>query len=1577
MKTSKCFLSASFLVLSLAQSVRAQVNPGLPPLNDFSNGKFDVVNISNRNIFFRIPVREKAGAIPFSAALVWNINMSVNGGGAWVPPAYQLSATVGVGIAHPSTTTQPCGSDPHDNVYSNFVYIDGNQTSHLFGIALDGDRCLYPSGTASGPALDNSGYTMIASTSGSYPSISVYDVAGNYYGSSDPNGNFLTYSSSNGIVTDTDTLGETVLTVSQGAHGTPDTYSYTDAVGATRTVTVNKSSYTLQTNFGCGLNITYPSTWLPISIVMPDGSSYGITYETTLGYPNSVTGRITKITLPTGGSISYSYTGGPSNQGLECPSDYVPILIRTLTNSDGSTAVWKYDGQTLAAPQVLVTDPYNNDTVYTFGANLNYGEYNYGFESQKLIYSGLHSGGTLLQTVVTCYNGNTTNCATTSPMAGASITEKDTTATIAGMTTSSQSKLTFNSNGLITEDREYDFGASTPTTDRTLSYGTYSGGSCSSLGPYIHNRVCSDVTKNGTGAVVAQTNNSYDANGNLTTTSSLVSGSTYLTKSFTHNANGTVAIATDVNGAQSTSTYGACNGLMPTSIAEPLSLSVSMTWDCNGGVMTSRTDENGQTTYFNYSVSSSADPYWRMLQVKDPLGNVTNFTYGVNSTESVMVFNNGASTVDALTTTDGLGQSIVTQKHQAPGSANWDTVSRTYDKMGRVASVSQPCASTTGAPCPATPATTFQYDAASRPLLTTDAGNGTVSYSYSKNDALITVGPAPAGENTKRKQNEYNALGRVTSVCEITSASGSGAGPCGQASPQTGLLTKYTYDALGKLLNVTQNAQPGAVGGQQSRTYGYDSLRLTSETNPETGTATYTYDTDSVCGTSQGDLVKKVDALGNVTCMAYDGLHRNTAITYPSGPYAAATASKSFIYDATTFSCANGSNVKGQLAEAFSGPSTAKVTDVAFCYSPRSEVTDVYESTSHSAGHYHTTASYWANGALLSLGGIPGYTTTTYGVDGEGRLTFAQQGTTPLVCDTTCSTLSTTYNPAGQVHTINIGGTGNNGSGDNDSYTYDPATGRMTNYAFTIGSAPKSMTGALQWNPNGTLAQLAIADGFHSGGAETCNYGSSSVMGYDDLGRLLSANCGSVWAQTFNYDPFGNITKSGSIAWQPGYNQSNQYLTPSNCVTLGGTPCYDGDGNLIRDGSNSYTWDASGKMASINSGNSPAACGTSGTCLTYDAFGRMVEANASGTYTEMLYSPVGKTANMSGSSTVNYSYIPLPGGATMYSFLSGGTARYFQHKDWLGSARLESGIVNRTEEYDRAFAPFGEAYDKFDLSSGVNFTGDTQDISGVLFDTPNRELQPNQGRWISPDPAGLAAVDPTNPQSWNRYAYVLNNPLSLIDPAGLDCVYLNDAGTGVDEGGFDHSSTQEECWDNGGYWADGYVGGNSWVQTFSNTDSIIIESSINGFLAQTVAGSLSDGGTAYSQMFSISGAVDLANNDSTLDNRANALIAAVRGVPGLKKTTLALDCLTLGVGTTMGVPTSVTGAPSYPGLPGTAYVNGASSWIEKHAPALSEFLDSVFEKAPAGLAPLVPIASTANTTARCYNANGAGGSNHP
>lgn len=59
-----------------------------------------------------------------------------------------------------------------------------------------------------------------------------------------------------------------------------------------------------------------------------------------------------------------------------------------------------------------------------------------------------------------------------------------------------------------------------------------------------------------------------------------------------------------------------------------------------------------------------------------------------------------------------------------------------------------------------------------------------------------------------------------------------------------------------------------------------------------------------------------------------------------------------------------------------------------------------------------------------------------------------------------------------------------------------------------------------------------------------------------------------------------------------------------------------------------------------------------------------------------------------------------------------------------------------------------------------------------LYDFLFREYHPVSGRWIQPDPAGLSAVSMEDPQTWNRYAYVRNNPLSMIDPLGLKQVYV-------------------------------------------------------------------------------------------------------------------------------------------------------------------------------------------------------------
>ena len=52
-----------------------------------------------------------------------------------------------------------------------------------------------------------------------------------------------------------------------------------------------------------------------------------------------------------------------------------------------------------------------------------------------------------------------------------------------------------------------------------------------------------------------------------------------------------------------------------------------------------------------------------------------------------------------------------------------------------------------------------------------------------------------------------------------------------------------------------------------------------------------------------------------------------------------------------------------------------------------------------------------------------------------------------------------------------------------------------------------------------------------------------------------------------------------------------------------------------------------------------------------------------------------------------------------------------------------------------------------------------------LYPTPFRRYSSTQGRWLSPDPLAGSVF---NPQSLNRYAYVVNRPTSLVDPLGLD-----------------------------------------------------------------------------------------------------------------------------------------------------------------------------------------------------------------
>jgi len=1412
-------LTCSLLVvLIVASTALSQMVTGTPPFASFGGGPFDVITLGNLNVHFSIPVFSKAGrGMPFNYALSYDSSVwypvGSSGNQSWSAVSnwgWQGQGAAALGSVSYSTGVIYCYIYDHGqklldgerDTYSNWIYVDRIGTAHKFAVTTwvtDGTitPCTGGSPNATAQASDGSGYTLQLTYGNSAtitsPDGTLISCPTSCSSATDRNGNQITFSSGSF----TDTLNTTALTIT-GTAPNPVTMSYTPPAGGSAPVKIAYKTYTVATNFGAsGIGESARrSASLVDSITLPDTTAYVFTYEQTPSTPVSgactplsgtyanycVTARIASVTLPTGGSISYAYSGG--SNGINSDGSTATL---TRTVSDGNTGnQWTYaHSLPNGVSNTSVTDPLGNVNYMSFAGI---------YEVSREISQKVNGTPTTIASVYTCYNvtgtpvWNTCSATVTPPFSRRTIfaqfpdhTGKE-----------SETDENYDTYGKLTERDSYDFGtlgSGGPggiLRKELLAYSLLSqtvSGTTQSF-----EVLSSDTITNGANTQYAKTTYGYDnassiaatssiphhvgitgSHGLLTSITSNVTSSTTLQSSYKYYDTGVLQSAADVNGAITTYGYGAtygsagsCNGAFKTSVTLPLSLPRSYAWNCTGGVMTSATDENGKITRENFTTDQH---FWRPESVQDPLSNTMSFSYGTTQAESAFNFNNNASTVDMLRTLDGLGRQIYGQRKQGYTSSNFDSVQYAYDALGRRSQVSMPYVASAGQ-APTSPVlSTTTYDPLNRPTQVVDAGGGTTKLTYSQNDAYQEVSPNPPSENTKRKQLEYDGLGRLTSVCEITAGTTSWpGGTCSQTNPYTGYWTKYQYNPLGQITSVTQNAQ--STSSTQGRSYAYDQLgRLTSENNPENGTTTYSYDPYSFCWGSgaDGNLHTRTDNAGHVTCYLHDALHRLTdtagwANNTWQGPC------RRFRYDASTNGVIspgtgwNLTNLAGRPVEVETDSCTpwppTPITDEWFGYSPRGELTDVYESTPHSGGYYHSTASYWAHGGLNTLGLLNSSSTSllptqTYRVDGEGRPSSvtAASGQNP-VSSVTYATTGTTQ-PIGSLTQVTFG------SGDFDNFSYDTNTGRIKGYQFNVGSSGQADIGTLTWNQNGTLQKLSVTDALSASDTQTCNYG------YDDLARIGSVNCanGSTprWNQTFGFDTFGNISKTVPVggtgtSFLPTYSSAtNRFST-----IPGVTPTYDSNGDVTADGLHTYGWDADGNSISVDN-----------VSVTYDALDRVVEQNRSGTYVQSLYSPSGaKVALMLGQS-LGEARIALPGGSwAMYT--PSGLATYW-HSDWLGSSRLAT-TPSRTVTVDTGFGPYGETYGQsgqFDLT----FTGSSfVDTAPGLYDFLYREYNPIQGRWASPDPAGVTAVNLMNPQTWNRYAYVANAPLNNVDPLGLKCL---------------------------------------------------------------------------------------------------------------------------------------------------------------------------------------------------------------
>jgi RHS repeat-associated protein len=132
---------------------------------------------------------------------------------------------------------------------------------------------------------------------------------------------------------------------------------------------------------------------------------------------------------------------------------------------------------------------------------------------------------------------------------------------------------------------------------------------------------------------------------------------------------------------------------------------------------------------------------------------------------------------------------------------------------------------------------------------------------------------------------------------------------------------------------------------------------------------------------------------------------------------------------------------------------------------------------------------------------------------------------------------------------------------------------------------------------------------------------------------------------------------------------------------------------------------------------------------------------------------------------------------------SGITTRYF-HTDNLGSIAVitdETGAVAERLSYDawgKRRNPNGADDPSGHITSQTTrgFTGQEELDDVGLVHLNGRVYDPLIGRMMSADPM---VPDPLNAQAWNRYSYVINNPLAFTDPNGYCFLGMCSWGKGI------------------------------------------------------------------------------------------------------------------------------------------------------------------------------------------------------
>jgi RHS repeat-associated protein len=310
----------------------------------------------------------------------------------------------------------------------------------------------------------------------------------------------------------------------------------------------------------------------------------------------------------------------------------------------------------------------------------------------------------------------------------------------------------------------------------------------------------------------------------------------------------------------------------------------------------------------------------------------------------------------------------------------------------------------------------------------------------------------------------------------------------------------------------------------------------------------------------------------------------------------------------------------------------------------------------------------------------------------------------------------------------------------------------------------------------------------------------STSYGYDPIGRLASIthNTSQPVSVAYGaYDGSGDLTDKSVSGVALGQTHSHQYddqrrLVSSMTASTNGdiqiaqSGIFDAANRLLNDGEYAYVYDLEGRMTERTDLSSGVVDrytwdatgqllvheewvdvnGTLTSVMTvdhcYDPLGRRIAKSINAVPSLFLYDGLDLLLELDGSGRTVRSYTHGLGVDDVLAFTDGVTGDHLHYitdrrGTVLGLAE-DGGNVVQEYTYDEFGALLSESNPS--LYQPFSYTGRERDLESGLHNYRARFYDAGNGRFLSPDPLGLATGE-------NFYTYVGNNPINLIDPLGL------------------------------------------------------------------------------------------------------------------------------------------------------------------------------------------------------------------